>query len=155
MNYKLALFVAILSALTMGLTNMILKKVPKSEVIPTMAWSHLTVPIPLLLLYMSSNEALPIATIMQLYTWKSGVGILYLAFVGLFTYGAWGKLLQKYPTYYVAPFSLLTPIFGISASVLFLGENFTNKMLWASCFVFLGLVINQLNLTRSPKKTTF
>jgi hypothetical protein len=41
----------------------------------------------------------------------------------LFGFGVWGLLLRQYDSSAVAPFSLLVPVFGMSAAALFLGER--------------------------------
>jgi O-acetylserine/cysteine efflux transporter len=55
---------------------------------------------------------------------------------------AWGRLLSRYPAATVAPFTLLVPVFGISASALVLGEPLTDWKIYAALLVLSGLCIN-------------
>lgn len=144
-THKMALLIAVISAFTMGTSNMILKKIPKDQIMSVMAWAHTIVPIPLLIAQAYFYGPQSLVEIMNDFTWVSAGSIFYLSFVGLITYSLWGGLLQKYPTYYVAPFALLTPIFGVTLGVLLLNDLFSTKMLFASALVLSGLVINQYN----------
>lgn len=62
----------------------------------------------------------------------------------LFGYTAWGWLLGRYPAATVAPMSLLVPIFGIGASVWWLGEPLQAWKLGAGLLVLAGLALNLL-----------
>lgn len=62
----------------------------------------------------------------------------------LFGYSAWGWLLGRYPAASVAPMSLLVPIFGIAASVWWLGEPLQDWKITAGLLVLTGLAINLL-----------
>lgn len=54
----------------------------------------------------------------------------------------WGKLIRKYSVSYVAPFSLLVPVVGISASAFFLKEHLTIADGLGAAIVIIGLTIN-------------
>ena len=62
----------------------------------------------------------------------------------LFGYSAWGWLLGRYPAATVAPMSLLVPIFGIGASVWWLGEPLQAWKIGAGLLVLAGLALNLL-----------
>lgn len=62
----------------------------------------------------------------------------------LFGYTAWGFLLARYPAATVAPMSLLVPVFGIGASVWWLGEPLPGWKLAAGLLVLAGLALNLL-----------
>ena len=55
---------------------------------------------------------------------SSLLAIVYLAFAAtMLGYGPWGRMLSRYPTSQVAPYSLLVPVVGLSASALLLDEQ--------------------------------
>ncbi len=62
----------------------------------------------------------------------------------LFGYAAWGWLLARYPAATIAPMALLVPVFGIGASVLYLGEPLPAWKLVAAALVLSGLALNLL-----------
>jgi O-acetylserine/cysteine efflux transporter len=54
----------------------------------------------------------------------SAISLLYMAiFVTIIGHGCWYYLLQKHPISHVVPYSLLTPVFGMAASIIFLKEQ--------------------------------
>ena len=62
----------------------------------------------------------------------------------LFGYAAWGWLLARHPAATIAPMALLVPVFGIGASVLYLGEPLPAWKLIAAALVMGGLTLNLL-----------
>ncbi|MCK9605419.1 MAG: EamA family transporter [Methylomonas sp.] len=76
-------------------------------------------------------------------TWPTIGAIGYVVYPStLLGYVAWGRLLSRYPAATVAPFTLLVPVFGISASALVLGEPLTDWKIYAALLVLSGLCIN-------------
>jgi len=59
-------------------------------------------------------------------------------------FGVWAFLLRTYQAAYVAPFSLLVPIFGMSSAALLLGEKITFLNIIAALLILTGLAINTL-----------
>ena len=62
----------------------------------------------------------------------------------LFGYAAWAWLLARHPAAMVAPMALLVPVFGMSASALFLAEPLPGWQLLAAALVVGGLALNLL-----------
>ena len=62
----------------------------------------------------------------------------------LFGYSAWGWLLARHPAATIMPMALLVPVFGMGASVFWLGESFPAWKLVAAVFVMAGLAVNLL-----------
>ena len=62
----------------------------------------------------------------------------------LFGYAAWGWLLARHPAATIAPMALLVPVFGIGASVAYLGEPLPLWKLTAAALVMGGLGLNLL-----------
>lgn len=123
-----------------GVSNIIMKKVGKVDMLSLIVWMSLIPPLPLLglsaLVETGQWEALTSIT------W-TGVGVIfYISIVStVFAYGAWAHLFKTYSPNVVAPFSLLVPIFGIITASLVLGEEFTSVEMAASCLVLAGLFL--------------
>jgi O-acetylserine/cysteine efflux transporter len=65
----------------------------------------------------------------------------------LFGFAVWGWLLARHPAATVMPIALLIPVFGIGASVFWLGESLPTWELAAAALIVAGLAVN---LLRSP-----
>ena len=78
-------------------------------------------------------------------TWSTWAAIAWQAWGNtLFGYAAWGWLLARHPAATIAPMALLVPVFGIGASVLYLGEPLPAWKLIAAALVMGGLTLNLL-----------
>ncbi len=60
----------------------------------------------------------------------------------LFGYAAWAWLLSRYSASAVSPWALLVPVFGMSASAIWLGESLPAWKLLAAACVLCGLALN-------------
>ncbi len=68
------------------------------------------------------------------------LSLLYMAiFVTIIGHGSWYYLLQKHPVSQVVPYSLLTPIFGMVAGVIFLHEVLTWHIIIGALFTIAGV----------------
>ena len=78
-------------------------------------------------------------------SWNTWAAIAWQAWGNtLFGYAAWGWLLARHPAATIAPMALLVPVFGIGASVLYLGEPLPAWKLIAAALVMGGLALNLL-----------
>ena len=76
-------------------------------------------------------------------------GVIWMGTVALiFAYGLWYKLLRRYQVNQVMPFTLLVPVFGVTASVLLLGDPVTANLLFGGVLVITGVAVV---LLRRPK----
>jgi O-acetylserine/cysteine efflux transporter len=62
----------------------------------------------------------------------------------MFGYGAWGFLLARYPSATITPMALLVPVFGMTASALWLSEPLPAWKIEAALLVLIGLALNVL-----------
>ncbi|HYE42909.1 MAG TPA: EamA family transporter [Caulobacteraceae bacterium] len=69
----------------------------------------------------------------------------------LFGYAVWGFLLSRYPAATVAPLSLLVPVFGMGASLMWLGEPLPGWKLAAAALVMTGLALSILWPRLAPR----
>lgn len=120
-----ALAVGIAAALSWAIGNVLIKRLGPVPVLPLMAWLSLIPPVPALfvsLFYPGPGLFTAVATA----GWWRLAAVLYLGLAAtLIAYGIWGRLLTMYPTSMAAPFTLLVPVVGVTASAVILGERFT------------------------------
>ncbi|WDP93006.1 MAG: DMT family transporter [Desulfobacter sp.] len=64
--------------------------------------------------------------------------ILWVAFI---TYIAWFWLIREYPVSKIAPFTFLTPLFGVAAGAVVLGEPLTAALIFALILVGTGIYL--------------
>ncbi len=67
--------------------------------------------------------------------------IYQIVWVAFITYFAWFWLIQKYPVSRIAPFTFLTPLFGVLSGALLLGEPLTPTLVFALCLVGTGIYL--------------
>jgi len=143
----LGLALVLFSAFVWSLSNIILKRAGSIDMFRLMVWMSLVPILPLvgLSLLTEAGQWQAMASLNL-----KGVGaVLYTGYAAtVFGFGAWADLFKRYTPNVVAPFSLLVPIFGMTFSWLFLGEEFSPLKLAASALVFAGLAINVLGRMR-------
>jgi O-acetylserine/cysteine efflux transporter len=120
-----ALAVGIAAALSWAIGNVLIKRLGPLPVLPLMAWLSLIPPVPALVIsYFYPAPGL--LTAITTAGWWSLGSVLYLGLAAtLIAYAIWGRMLATYPTSMVAPFTLLVPVVGVTASAIVLGERFT------------------------------
>ncbi|MEX1147873.1 MAG: DMT family transporter [Sphingomonadales bacterium] len=75
-------------------------------------------------------------------TWKGWGALFYTAVIAsAFGHGLSYYLFQRNPVSAVAPFFLLTPVFGVIASVLLLDEVLTARMIAGAAIIFSGIAV--------------
>ncbi len=137
-------FLLVLSgALSWGVANILLKRLPKVGMLPLMIWMSIVPPLPLLAgsLVFEGPERI-LAAVSQPSLLVIGA-VLYTGLLStILAYGIWGNMLQKYPTALVTPFAMLVPVFGLASAALVLGEMPSPLELLASGLVLTGLALN-------------
>jgi O-acetylserine/cysteine efflux transporter len=132
-----------LSAVSWGIGNVLVKRLPPVDPLHLMVWLSLVPPLPSLALSALLDgpgalwrTALPGAS------WLGLGATLYLGLVAtVLAYAIWGHLLRHYPAATVAPFALLIPFVAAYASSLVFGERFGTLRLAGMALVLLGLAI--------------
>jgi O-acetylserine/cysteine efflux transporter len=140
-SYGLVLILA--AAASWGLGNLISKKLGRVDMLALVVWGSLVAWPPVLVLsFILEQNSWSIEGISNISTLTIGaIGyIVYLA--TLFGFATWSWLLSHYPAAAVAPFTLLVPVFGFTASTLALGEPLFSWKISAATLVLVGLCIN-------------
>jgi O-acetylserine/cysteine efflux transporter len=138
-----AFWMVLAGALCWGAANILLKALPKANMLHLMVWMSLVPPLPLLALSFVIEGRLAIETALRSLSWLGIGAVLYTGLLStVFAYAVWGCMLQRYQTSIVAPFALLTPVFGLLSAQLVLHEHHTNTQTAAAILIVLALAIN-------------
>ena len=141
----LGLVLVLLGSFSWAGGNMAAKRGAPANMLAYVVWSSAFAIPPLfaLSLVMEGWEAMKVGVLhSSLSTWAA---IGWQAWGNtLFGYAAWGWLLARHPAATIAPMALLVPVFGIGASVFYLGEPLPAWKLIAAALVMAGLALNLL-----------
>lgn len=113
----------IVAASMWGLANVAIRKARPDDTFRFMVWISVVPPLPLLGLSLIFEGARADIAALTHITWEAVVAVTFVSLVStLLCFGLWGRLLRAYDASVVAPYSLLVPVFGMSAAALLLGE---------------------------------
>lgn len=148
------LLFVVTAAICWALANLAMKKAASTNPLHLMIWVS-ALSAPFLFVISWQTEGGPAVT--QALSQINAAGlfsVFYLAGVAtLAGFGIWAFLLKTYDAAYVAPFSLLVPIFGMSSAALFLGEKISLLTILAAALILTGLALNTLNLEMFTKRS--
>jgi O-acetylserine/cysteine efflux transporter len=131
-----------LAAMSFGLGNVLLKRLPATDTLSLVVWLSLVPPLPALVLSALLDGPRAWATMLGAATWREWLAILYLGLVAtVLAYAIWGWLLRRHPSATVAPFALLVPFVAAGASALVFGERFSSLRVAGMALVMLGLAV--------------
>lgn len=139
MEHMDAFYAAVGSTLTWGIANVLIKRIHGLHSMAMLAWMGLcTVPM-LLLLSLVFEPVWPVFSQAPL---SAILAVTYTAVCStIIAYGLWYYLLAHYNVSQVAPFSLLTPIFGIGSGQLFFTEELTSQVLLGGFITIIGVAV--------------
>jgi O-acetylserine/cysteine efflux transporter len=138
------------SAISWGIGNILLKGVGDVEMLPLVVWLSLVPPLPALALALITDRAAGLAYDLSNASSTAVVATLYLGVVAtILAYAIWGRLLRRYPAAMVTPFALLVPFVGAYSSALVFGERFGPLRLAGMALVLVGIAIIVLPWDRS------
>jgi O-acetylserine/cysteine efflux transporter len=136
------LVLGLLSAVSWGIGNVLLKRLGRVDMLGLMVWLSLIPPLPSLALSIALDGPGALAQSLRRSSWVGLAAVLYLGLLATtFAYALWGGLLRRYPTATVAPFALLVPFVAALSTWLIFGERFGPVRLAGMAFVLLGLVL--------------
>ena len=144
----LGVMLIVLSALAWSVGNVIIKKSGVKEIFSFMVWASLIPPIPLFLTAWLMHGSAPFETLQASLDLTAILSILFQVYLAThFAYWGWNSLLKLYPVSTVAPLSLLIPVFGITSSMLIIGERISTPNLISIGIIIAGLAVG---LYRKP-----
>jgi O-acetylserine/cysteine efflux transporter len=131
-----------MSAVSWGIGNVLVKRLPTVDTLALMVWLSLVPPLPSLALSALLDGPRGLGHAMRSASWVGWAAALYLGLVAtVVAYAIWGRLLRRYPAAAVAPFALLVPFVAAYSSSLVFGERFGAARLAGMGLVLLGLVV--------------
>lgn len=135
----------IASAAAWGVSNMLIKRAGRIDMLAFIVWTSLVPILPLLALSLVFEGPQAIGAVIAHPSWTAIGAVAYLAVpTTLFGYGMWSHLLSRHPAATVTPLALLVPVFGMASATLVLGEPFGPLEILGAALVFAGLVTNVL-----------
>ena len=138
-----------MSAISWGIGNVLVKRLPRVEMLNLMIWLSLIPPLPSLALALAMDGPTGIASSVTGASWLAVGAALYLGLVAtVLAYAIWGSLLSHYSAATVTPFALLAPFVAAYVSSLVFGERFGTLRLVGMGLVLLGLAVIVLPLDR-------
>ena len=139
----LGLFLVECAALSWAFGNLVSKKIGHVDMLSLVVWgSFLSLPFLGVLAYCFESHLWTIKTVKHL-SIQSIAALAYLAYpVTFFGFGIWSWLLSRYPATTVAPFTLLVPVVGFTASALLVHEALPAWKLFAALLIVTGLIVN-------------
>jgi len=149
----IGLGLAIASAASWSVGNVLVKRLPRMEMLPIMVWLSVIPPLPSLVLSIALDGPLALPRAVAQASWLGLGAALYLGvFATVIAYALWGYLLHRHSTAAVAPFALLAPVVGALSSVWMFGEEFSAlRIAGAACMLF-GLAIIVLPLGHTDRR---
>ena len=131
-----------LSAVSWGVGNVLVKRLPPVDMLRLMVWLSVIPPLPSLALSLALDGPRALGTALAASSWLGRGAALYLGLIAtVLAYAIWGGLLRRYPAATVAPFALLIPFVAAYASSLAFGERFGPLRLAGMALVLLGLAV--------------
>ena len=135
----------VMSAVSWGIGNVLVKRLPRLDMLNLVVWLSLVPPLPSLGLSLSLDG---VRSLVPPRSASSAISIgaaLYLGVIAtVLAYAIWGYLLQRYSAGTVAPFALLVPFVAAYSSSLVFGERFGGVRLVGMALVLVGLAITTL-----------
>jgi len=130
------------AAAAWGLANVITRASGETRPLSMLVWSSLVPPLPLLGLSAVVDGPHDVVHAISHLTLRALLAIAYVAYVStLVGFGVWNRLIGLYSVSRVAPFSLLVPIFGLTAAWIALDEPLTWRVAGCAVLVLAGLVL--------------
>ncbi|UQT58445.1 EamA family transporter [Streptomyces durmitorensis] len=121
-----------------GASNVLTRKASPPDSLNFMVWVSTVPVLPLLALSLLFEGPSADRAALASLDWQGAGVIVYVAWITtVFGFGAWGYLLRRHPASTVAPFSLLVPVFGMSAAGLVLDES-VSALGWCAAALLVG-----------------
>ena len=137
-----ALALTLVSPISFGVGNILLKKIGATADLSLMAWMSLMPPVPAIALSLAFDGPDAFVRAIVAAPWEGWIAAVYLGVVAtVLAYTFWGSLLRRYPVAAVTPFALLVPFVGALASAVVFGERFGTVRLAGMACVLLGLAV--------------
>lgn len=137
------------SGVSWAIGNVLVKRLPKVDMLRLMVWASLVPPLPALAISSILDGPGSLIDAVASASWLGIGAAVYLGLLAsVLAYAVWGSLLHQYSTGAVAPFALLSPCVGAITSALVFGERFGPLRLAGMACILIGVAIVALPLRR-------
>lgn len=151
----LGILLIVFSALAWSVGNVIIKQSGVKEIFSFMVWASLFPPIPLWLMAWWLHGSAVFANVGANLDLTAAGSILFQVYLAThFAYWGWNSLLKAYPVSTVAPLSLLIPVFGMTSSMLIIGERISTPNLLSIALIITGLAVGLYRTHASARGKT-
>ncbi|MCF8179110.1 MAG: EamA family transporter [Sulfuritalea sp.] len=141
----LGLMMVLLAALSWAGGNIAAKQGAPANILAYVVWSSAFALPPLMVLSLVFEGWDAISMALQAADAATWAAVAYQSWGNsLFGFAVWGWLLARHPAATITPMALLVPVFGMSASALWLDESLPAWKLSAAALVMAGLALNLL-----------
>jgi O-acetylserine/cysteine efflux transporter len=145
----LPVLVALSSALSWAIGNVLARRARASSGLSLVVWSALVVPVPAFGLALLLNGAPVVFSALAHLSLAAILSTVYTAvFASLVGYTIWNSLLTRYPTSAVVPFTLLVPIIGIATAAIVFHEQPALSELLGGAIMLGGLAVAVLRFSK-------
>ena len=147
----LPLLLVVGAAFAFAMSNVLTKRYGPFEPLMLMGWSSLlTVPqVALMSLVLERGQLASLVTADQ----RGWLALAYTIFIGgILGFGLWFWLIARCSMGRIAPFGLLLPVAAVVASVLFLGDHMTPKIVAGGLLAICGVALTQAGLQVGLKR---
>jgi O-acetylserine/cysteine efflux transporter len=139
-TYLTGMLFGVMAAVSGSVASIFMRLVKDIKPFEMQAWIVMISWPPLLFLSLTVEQDIP--TILANVTWVGWGAVAFAALVSnLFAHAGMFFLLQRYEVSFIAPLTLMAPIFTIILSVAFLGDAFTLRMFIGAAVTTLGVLI--------------
>ncbi len=131
--------------------NIAVRRLPGVSGLSLTVWSGLVVPVPLFALALAIEGPAAVGHALTHLSLPSLLSTAYTALLAsLFGYGVWNSLLGRHRAAEVAPYSLLVPVVGMSAALVFRGERPSVLALVGGALLVVGVAVTTLRRAPAP-----
>jgi O-acetylserine/cysteine efflux transporter len=141
------------AAAAWGVSNVVMRRAAPPDMLRFMVWVSALAVLPLFALSALFEGPRRDWAALRTVTWPAAGSVLFVGLVATVVgFGVWGYLIRTYSASMIAPFSLLVPVFGMSAAALLTGEQLTPLRILAAMLIIVGVLSG---LRRTPAGTGF
>jgi|SRR5579862_9762952 len=126
-----------------GVSNILTRMAGSNDPMRLIVWASAVSPIPLLVLsWIADGRQAVIDSILNI-NWIGAASLAVVAFGATnISFGLWSYLLRHHRAALVAPYALLVPLFGMSASMIAFGEKLDTAKLIGAGLIVVGMAVN-------------
>lgn len=137
----------VVAAASWAVSNMVVKLAGTDDLLRLVAWAHAIGILPMFVIAVAVEGWPTVTSDLLGLTWYNIGEITMIGLVSnCFGFMAWSYLMRRHSASVVAPFSLLIPVFGMTAAALLLGEAFGPWRVVGAALVLVGLAFGTVRL---------